>query len=496
MLPLNRILKNIPVIARQGSDALSIQNIHFDSRRIEEGDLFFALKGTRVDGRGFIAQAVRNGARAVVCEHPPPPDLPRELAIITVGDPNAALGIAASDFYGAPSRSLALVGVTGTNGKTTIATSLFRLFRKRGYKVGLLSTIQNRIHDEKITTTHTTPDALRINRLIRKMVDAGCQYCFMEVSSHALAQQRVSGLRFAGGIFSNLTQDHLDYHETFEQYRDAKKSFFDRLPPDAFALANADDPNANLMLRDCHSRKFHYATRTSADFNCRILEKGFDGMTLDLSGIRVRARLTGAFNASNLLAVHGAAMLLGQPREAVLAAISSLGNVAGRFESMRASRGVTAIIDYAHTPDALENVLETIRGIRNGNQRIITVVGAGGDRDRTKRPLMGRIVARSSDRVILTTDNPRSEDPARIIDDMRQGIRDPDQQKVARILDRRQAIETALSQAAPGDIVLVAGKGHETYQEIRGVRNHFDDKEVVLAFDSVHDLPSHGNPRE
>nr|VFK58335.1 MAG: UDP-N-acetylmuramoylalanyl-D-glutamate--2,6-diaminopimelate ligase [Candidatus Kentron sp. TUN]VFK67216.1 MAG: UDP-N-acetylmuramoylalanyl-D-glutamate--2,6-diaminopimelate ligase [Candidatus Kentron sp. TUN] len=481
MIRLNRILKGIKVIARQGSDDLAVNNIQFDSRCIEKGDLFFALKGTKVDGRRFIAQAIERGACVVVCQHPPI-GVPRNIHLITVKNPNAALGIAASNFYASPSRDLKLLGVTGTNGKTTIATSLSHVFRKQGYKVGLLSTVRYQIDDQVVASTHTTPDALRINELMRRMVDAGCEYCFMEVSSHALAQYRIEGLEFSGGIFSNLSQDHLDYHETFARYRTAKKLFFDRLPSDAFALMNGDDSNAEFMLGDCRSRKFYYSIKASADFNCRILESHFDNMRLDMDGVEIRTGLIGEFNASNLLAVYGAAILLGQPKTQVLAAIGELENVAGRFESVPTSRGSTAIIDYAHTPDALKNVLETIHHIRNGNQRIITVVGAGGDRDKKKRPLMGEIVAQSSDKVILTADNPRSEDPVRILDDMQRGIEEKDREKVARILDRRQAIETALSLAGSGDIVLVAGKGHETYQEVKGVRNPFDDKEVVLAF--------------
>nr|VFJ89617.1 MAG: UDP-N-acetylmuramoylalanyl-D-glutamate--2,6-diaminopimelate ligase [Candidatus Kentron sp. LFY] len=493
MVRLHHLLENIEIITRQGNDDIAVNEIRCDSRRVRQGDVFFALQGTRADGRRFIAQAMEKGARAVVCQHPF--TAPRDIALFTVKDPNAALGIVASNLHASPSRSLELVGVTGTNGKTTIATSLFRLFKRQGYKVGLLSTVQNQIDDEVIPSTHTTPDALQINQLMRRMVDTGCRYCFMEVSSHALAQRRIAGLRFAGGIFSNLTQDHLDYHETFDRYRQAKKSFFDALPSDAFALVNGDDSNSRLMLRDCRSRKFHYGTRTPVDFHCRILENQLHGMLLYMNGTEVRTRLTGGFNAANLVAVYGAAILLGQPGDSVLTAIGELGNVAGRFECIQKSWGITAIIDYAHTPDALENVLETIQRIRDRDrttekQRIITVVGAGGDRDRTKRPLMGRIVARYSDKVILTSDNPRSEDPARIIDDIQHGIEGSDRQDTLRIPDRKQAIETALSLADPGDIVLVAGKGHETYQESNGIKTPFDDKEVVLAFDpDSHRIP-------
>jgi len=487
MPKLHQILKNIAIIHRQESDDISINNIRFDSRRVEKGDLFFALQGVKVDGRGFINQAIERGARAIVCQDPLPSmtDIPRDITLLTVRDPNVALGIAASNFYGSPSQTLKLLGVTGTNGKTTIATSLFWLFKKLGYKVGLLSTVQNQIDDEVIPSTHTTPDALRINQLMQRMVDAGCEYCFMEVSSHALAQHRTAGLRFVGGIFSNITQDHLDYHETFDRYRNVKKSFFDTLPVDAFALANADDPNAGFMLGDCPARKFYYGTKTSFDFHVRILETRFSGMRLEIDSVGIHTGLTGQFNAANLLGVYGGAILLGQPESQILAVIGELGSVPGRFESIPTNRGSTAIIDYAHTPDALENVIKAINRIRDRDQRLITVVGAGGDRDKTKRPLMGRIVAKLSDKVILTSDNPRSEDPARILQDMQQGIATKHQHKVTQILDRRQAIETALSLAGQGDIVLVAGKGHEIYQETNGVKTPFDDKEVVLAFASL-----------
>nr|VFK20552.1 MAG: UDP-N-acetylmuramoylalanyl-D-glutamate--2,6-diaminopimelate ligase [Candidatus Kentron sp. LPFa] len=478
MLKLNEILNGIEFLCQQGNDALPVDGIRFDSRAIRENDVFFAVKGAQVDGHRFIGRAVERGARAIVCRHIPA-DVPNNITVIIVKNVNAALGIAASNFYGTPSRHLKLVGVTGTNGKTTIATSLFRLFRKLGFGAGLLSTIQNQINDKVIATTHTTPDAARINRLMRQMVQEGCEYCFMEVSSHALTQHRVAGLEFTGGIFSNLSQDHLDYHATLDQYLKAKKSFFDHLPRDAFALVNTDDPNAKRMLEDCAARGFHFSMEKPADFTCHVLESHFGGMRLRMDSAEVQTSFIGEFNACNLLAVYASAVLLGQPKDRVLRFIGGLGDVAGRFESVRSVQGVTAIIDYAHTPDALRNVLETIEHIRNGKGQVITVVGAGGDRDRTKRPAMARIAAQLSDRVILTSDNPRSEDPNRILDDMRQGIAEKNEGKVMRIPDRKQAIKTALQLAGQGDIVLVAGKGHETYQEVKGIRNHFDDKEVV-----------------
>nr|VFK23474.1 MAG: UDP-N-acetylmuramoylalanyl-D-glutamate--2,6-diaminopimelate ligase [Candidatus Kentron sp. MB]VFK27877.1 MAG: UDP-N-acetylmuramoylalanyl-D-glutamate--2,6-diaminopimelate ligase [Candidatus Kentron sp. MB]VFK74449.1 MAG: UDP-N-acetylmuramoylalanyl-D-glutamate--2,6-diaminopimelate ligase [Candidatus Kentron sp. MB] len=481
MPQLSQILENLEIIHRQGSEHISIGNIQSDSRLIKKGDLFFARKH-RSDGREFIHHAIERGAVAVICGPPLVDNLPPHVTLLMVEDPNVALGIAASNLYGSPSRALALIGVTGTNGKTTIATALFRLFRKLGHKAGLLSTIQNQIEDEVVVSTHTTPDVLQNHNLMRRMVDAGCRYCFMEVSSHGMVQRRIEGLRFAGGIFTNLTRDHLDYHETFDRYREAKKAFFDYLPSDAFALVNADDPNAEFMLRDCRARTFHYGIRTPADFRCQVLKSHFDGMRLQLDGVTMDTGLVGEFNAANLVAVHGAAILLRQSKNQVLAAIGQLGGIPGRFQSIPTGRGATAIIDYAHTPDALENVLNTIDHIRDKNQRIITVVGAGGDRDKTKRPLMGKIAGQWSDMVILTADNPRSEDPARILDHMQQGVETEDRKKVTQILDRREAMETALSLANRGDIVLVAGKGHETYQEINGIRHHFDDSEVVRAF--------------
>ena len=479
MARLRDILRDIEILAQEGSDDLAVDGVRFDSRSVGENDLFVAVRGTRVDGHLFINQAIEKGAVAIICEHIPG-DTPGSVTYIRVKSSDAALGIAASNFFERPSGRLKLLGVTGTNGKTTTATSLFRLFRKLGYRAGLLSTVQNQINDKVVEATHTTPDAVQINRLIREMVDAGCEYCFMEVSSHSLTQYRTSGLEFSGGIFTNISQDHLDYHETFEQYIQAKKSFFDRLPSSAFALVNADDPQGTRMLKDSRARKLTFGINTPSDFTCRVLESRFDGMLLNMDGSEINTGFIGEFNASNLVAVYAAALSFEQPRDRVLSSLGELGNVAGRFEYVRSGQGITAIIDYAHTPDALKNVLETINGIRSGRERVITLVGAGGDRDRTKRPLMAQVAVQMSDQVVLTSDNPRSEEPARILADMHQGIAAQVRDKVIQILDRRQGIKTALMRAQPGDIVLIAGKGHENYQEIKGVRHHFDDKEVVM----------------
>nr|VFJ44501.1 MAG: UDP-N-acetylmuramoylalanyl-D-glutamate--2,6-diaminopimelate ligase [Candidatus Kentron sp. DK] len=526
MTTIRDITKGLALLRQPGRDDLPINALRFDSRQVQKGDVFFAVRGTRIDGHRFIGQAIENGARVIVREEPFPEDdaIPgvaespveydarpiqhpgqhlgtlasgasdEDVFYLVVPDVNEALGIAAANYYGAPSRALKLIGVTGTNGKTTVATLLHRLFRKLGYKAGLLSTIENRINDQILPATHTTPDALAINRLLREMADAGCQYGFMEVSSHALAQRRTAGLTFAGAIFTNLSQDHLDYHRTLDNYREAKKTLFDTLPDEAFALVNADDASGGLMLAHCRAHAYRYGLERPADFSCRIARHRFDGMELEIDGERLTTSRLGRFNAYNLLAVYAGAVLLGQPREQVRVALEdrdgALGRIPGRFEAVRSEQGVTAIIDYAHTPDALENVLRAIRHIRDANQQIITVVGAGGDRDRTKRPHMARIAAHWSDRLILTSDNPRSEEPAAIVRDMQQGIDKENEPKVTVILDRRQAIETALEmaegrtqkQSAEGDIVLIAGKGHETYQETKGVRRHFDDREVVMTW--------------
>lgn len=462
----------------QGDAEVDIRAVQFDSRKIEEGDLFVAQRGVNVDGHDFIEKAIEAGAVGVVCEKMPE-QRKEGVVYVETKDASFLLGVLASNFYGNPSKQLKLVGVTGTNGKTTIATLLYELVRFLGKKGGLLSTVCNYIGDEKIASTHTTPDALEINALMRKMVDAGCEYCFMEVSSHAAVQKRISGLDFDGAVFSNITHDHLDYHKTFKAYIEAKKVFFDGLSSAAFALTNADDRNGMVMLQNTSARRCTYSCKCLADFNAKVLEKHLDGTLLLLDGSEVWTMFTGDFNAYNLLAVYAAARLLEFGKEDVLRVMSLLTPVSGRFETLLSKTGIMAVVDYAHTPDALENVLSTIEGLRRQGSLIITVVGAGGDRDRTKRPEMARAACKYSDRVILTSDNPRSEDPVAIIEEMRAGVSDADAAKVLAITDRKEAIRTALMMAEEGDLVLVAGKGHEDYQEIKGVKYHFDDKEVI-----------------
>lgn len=462
----------------QGDAEVDIRAVQFDSRKIEEGDLFVAQRGVNVDGHDFIEKAIEAGAVGVVCEKMPE-QRKEGVVYVETKDASFLLGVLASNFYGNPSKQLKLVGVTGTNGKTTIATLLYELVRFLGKKGGLLSTVCNYIGDEKIASTHTTPDALEINALMRKMVDAGCEYCFMEVSSHAAVQKRISGLDFDGAVFSNITHDHLDYHKTFKAYIEAKKVFFDGLSSAAFALTNADDRNGMVMLQNTSARRYTYSCKRLADFNAKVLEKHLDGTLLLLDGSEVWTMFTGDFNAYNLLAVYAAARLLEFGKEDVLRVMSLLTPVSGRFETLLSKTGIMAVVDYAHTPDALENVLSTIEGLRRQGSLIITVVGAGGDRDRTKRPEMARAACKYSDRVILTSDNPRSEDPVAIIEEMRAGVSDADAAKVLAITDRKEAIRTALMMAEEGDLVLVAGKGHEDYQEIKGVKYHFDDKEVI-----------------
>lgn len=456
----------------------TVSGLCFDSRKVARGDVFVATRGTAVDGHDFIDKAVELGAAAVVCE-----TLPQKQAAgavyVQVENSAEALGVMAANFYGRPSHHLTLVGVTGTNGKTTIATLLYQLFRQFGYKVGLLSTVCNYIDDQKVEATHTTPDSLELNALLAKMVAAGCQYAFMECSSHAIDQRRIAGLRFRGGIFTNLTRDHMDYHKTVENYLKAKKRFFDDLPSDAFALTNADDKNGLVMLQNCAAAKKTYSLRTMADFKTRILEMSFDGMLLEMNGHEVSLPFVGRFNASNLTAVFGAAVLLGSPEEEVLRCLSALHAVNGRFEALRAPQGWTAIVDYAHTPDALANVLATINDILGGRGNLITVVGCGGNRDKGKRPMMARESVNASSRTILTSDNPRDEEPQAIIDDMLAGLDADQRRRTLVVADRHEAIKTACALAQSGDVLLVAGKGHEDYQIIKGVKHHFDDKEEI-----------------
>ena len=461
-----------------GSLEIEIKSLELDSRKVLPGSLFFAMKGTSADGHDFIDQAIKNGATAIVCEHLPE-NRSASLTYLLVKKSDLVLGIMASAFYGDPSSKLILIGVTGTNGKTTTVNLLYQVSRGFGIKTGMLSTIVNRIDEESIPATHTTPDPIRINELLSRMVASGCKYCFMEVSSHAITQNRIAGLCFKGGIFTNLTHDHLDYHGSFDAYLKAKKRFFDTLPADAFALVNKDDRNGMVMVQNTNSKIYSYSLRSLADFHCRIVEHQFHGLQLNLDGKDCWFKLIGVFNAYNLLAVYSAAQLLGQDRDRTLTILSSLEPVDGRFNTVYSPGGIIAIVDYAHTPDALQNVLETIQSIRTHKEQLITVVGAGGNRDSTKRPVMAQIAGRLSDRVILTSDNPRFEDPEKILDDMKKGIESQNSNKVLIIQNRQEAIKTAYALAKPGDILLVAGKGHETYQEIKGVKYPFDDKKIL-----------------
>ena len=459
--------------------AVEIKNIRFDSRLVEQGDLFVATRGTVVDGHTFISKAIAQGAVAVVCETLPE-EMPSNVAFVQVEDSAETLGILAANFYGNPSHNLTLVGVTGTNGKTTIATLLYQLMRALGYKVGLFSTVRNYVNDKPVEATHTTPNPMEMNALLAQMVETGCEYAFTECSSHAIDQRRIAGLKFKGGIFTNLTRDHLDYHKTVENYLKAKKRFFDDLPADAFALTNLDDKNGLVMLQNTQATKKTYSLREFADFKTRILEDGFDGMLLEMNEHEIMLPFIGRFNASNLSAVFGTAVLLGFDEVEVLTKLSTLHAVSGRFETLRAPQGYTAIVDYAHTPDALDNVLSTINEIREGEGNLIIVVGCGGNRDKGKRPIMAKISVTQSDRVILTSDNPRFEDPQAILNDMLTGIDASNKRKVLVIVDRREAIKTACALAQRGDVILVAGKGHENYQIINDVKHHFDDKEEII----------------
>ena len=475
---LNELTKGIKTLQIAGDADIDITGVNIDSRKIKPGHLFVAMKGTQVDGHTFIPKALELGAAAVLCE-----DMPEErkegVVYVQVESTEDAVGKVATIFYGDPSTKLKLVGVTGTNGKTTIATLLYNMFRKFGYKCGLLSTVCNYIEGEAIPADHTTPDPIELNQLLSRMVEAGCQYAFMECSSHAIHQKRIGGLKFAGGIFTNLTRDHMDYHKTVENYRNAKKAFFDGLPKTAFAITNADDKNGMVMVQNCKAQVKTYSTRSMADFRARILECHFEGMYLEVDGREVGVQFIGKFNVSNLLAVYGAAVMLGQKPEDVLVVLSTLKSVSGRLEPIHSPEGFTAIVDYAHTPDALENVLKAIHEVLDGKGKVITVCGAGGNRDKGKRPLMAQEAVKQSDRVIITSDNPRFEEPQDIINDMLAGLDKQQMKKVVSIVDRKEAIRTACMLAQKGDVILIAGKGHEDYQEIKGVKHHFDDKEVV-----------------
>ncbi len=455
-----------------------IAGLHYDSRKAGAGDCFFAVRGTQCDGHDFIADAVRAGVAAVVCE-----ELPAQqkegVSYVVVDDSNGAMADMAAAFYDHPSRELRLVGVTGTNGKTTVATLLCDLFGALGYRAGLISTVVYRVGNRETESTHTTPDAVRLNAMLREMVDAGCEYCFMEVSSHSIVQERIRGLKFEGAVFTNITHDHLDYHKTFAEYIKAKKRLFDSLPKEAFALVTADDRTGEVMAQNTRARTSRYSLRAAADFNCKIVEMLFDGMLLRMDGSEVWVNFLGRFNACNLLAVYGAARLLGADKEETLRALSALRSVRGRFEPVRSASGITAIVDYAHTPDALENVIATVNDIRKPSQQLIAVCGCGGDRDRAKRPEMGAIASRDASRAIFTSDNPRTEDPEAILDEMMAGVREG--ARCLRIADRAQAIRTAVMLARPNDIILVAGKGHETYQIVGREKRHFDDREELAA---------------
>lgn len=475
---LKELLLDIKVLASVGNQEPEITGIEFDSRKVAPGYLFVATRGTAVDGHDFIAAAIEKGAVAVVCEQMPEQTV-NKVAYVRVANSAEALGFLASAWYGYPSSKLTLVGVTGTNGKTTIATLLYQLFRALGNKTGLLSTVCNYVDDLEVEATHTTPDALNLNALLHQMVEAGCTYAFMEVSSHSVEQGRIAGLKFDGGVFTNLTRDHIDYHLTFENYLKAKKKFFDQFPEDSFALTNADDKNGMVMLQNTKAKKYTYSLRGLADFKTKILEHSFEGMLLDMNDKEVNVSFIGKFNASNLSAVYGAAVLLGADEMETLRIISSLKSVSGRFETLHAPSGFTAIVDYAHTPDALNNVISTINQILQGSGRLITVVGCGGNRDKGKRPMMAREAVDGSWKAILTSDNPRFEDPQEILKDMTDGLDAVQRTKALTIVDRREAIKTACALAQPGDVVLIAGKGHENYQIIQGVKHHFDDREEV-----------------
>lgn len=479
-MKLSELLQKVQVLQISGDTDKEITGVNIDSRRIETGHLFVAIKGTQTDGHAYISSAIEKGATAILCEAVPEERTDQEgITYIRVGDSEDAVGKVATTFYGDPTTKMDLVGVTGTNGKTTIATLLYDMFRKFGYKTGLISTVCNYIDEEAVPTEHTTPDPITLNKLLGRMADEGCKYVFMEVSSHSIDQKRISGLQFAGGIFTNLTRDHMDYHQTMENYLKAKKKFFDDMPKNAFSLTNLDDRNGLVMTQNTRSKVHTYSLRSLSDFKGRILESHFDGMLLDFNNQEFFAQFIGKFNASNLLAVFGAAVLLGKKEEEVLLAISTLSAVSGRFDSLRSPNGYTAIVDYAHTPDALINVLNAIHEVLEGKGKVITVVGAGGNRDKGKRPIMAKESARLSDKLIITSDNPRFEDPQEIIRDMMEGLDAEDRKKTLSITDRKEAIRTACMLAETNDVVLVAGKGHENYQDILGVKHHFDDKEII-----------------
>lgn len=478
MKSIEQIISKSDALEVIGLPDAIISDITFDSRQIKKGSCFVAIRGTQVDGHEYIDKALELGASVIICEVMPK-KIVDGITYIRVKDSSEVLGKMASSFYDNPSDKIKLVGITGTNGKTTTVTLLYRLFNKLGFKSGLLSTVVNYIGDDVIPATHTTPDAIQLNKLLAQMVEAGCTHCFMEVSSHSVVQNRIAGLKFTGAIFSNITHDHLDFHKTFDEYLKAKKRFFDLLPSSAFALTNIDDRNGRVMVQNTSAKINTYSLRSMANFKCKVIENHFDGMLLNLDSVEVWTRLVGGFNAYNLLAIYAAARLLGVEKEAVLTELSSMTAVSGRFEHMKSPKEINVVVDYAHTPDALQNVIDTINEIRNPDKKLITVVGAGGNRDKTKRPVMAKVSVEGSSMVILTSDNPRFEEPEDILNDMKVGIEPSMVGKVLTIVDRKEAIRTAYMLANQGDIILVAGKGHENYQEIKGVKHHFDDKEVI-----------------
>ena len=477
-MQLQDILYGVAITNRVGAANREVDALSFDSRAVAPGSVFFAIKGTVVDGHKYIEQTIEAGASVIICEEMPV-SLKEDVSYIQVQNSSVALGQMAANFFGNPSQDLKLVGITGTNGKTTIATLLFKLFRGLGHSVGLISTVENQINDRIIPATHTTPNPIALNQLLRDMVEAGCTHCFMEVSSHAVVQHRIEGLEFTGAVFSNITHDHLDFHKTFDNYIKAKKQFFDKLPKTAFALTNADDRNGMVMLQNTVASKKTYALKQIADFKAQIIENRFTGLNLEIDQVDVFFKLVGSFNAYNLLAAYGTAILLGEEKMNVLTVLSSLTGAEGRFDYVSNDQDIIGIVDYAHTPDAVQNVLSTIANIRKGTEQVITVIGCGGDRDKSKRPVMAQVACDWSDKVILTSDNPRTEDPLEILKEMEAGVSPSNKRKTLIIADRREAIKTACHLAGRGDIILVAGKGHEKYQEINGVRQHFDDKEIL-----------------
>ncbi len=478
-MKLSQLIADCNVISIKGNENVEVMGITSDSRRVRQGSLFVAVEGICTDGHSYIGKAIEEGAGVIVYDKPLIEEFFSRVTYVQVENSAIALALIASQWYDNPSRHLKLIGVTGTNGKTTVATLLYEMFRRQGYAVGLLSTVCNYVNEKKYPTTHTTLDPITLNQFLRMMVDDGCEYAFMEVSSHAIHQKRVYGLKFAGGIFTNLTQDHLDYHNNMQEYRDVKKSFFDDLPSDAFALTNIDDKNGLFMLQNTKAKKYTYSLKNMADFKARIFEKHFDGTDIEINRKQLTVQFVGIFNVYNLLAVYGASILLGLNEDDILKTLTVLKPVAGRFQTIRSPKGFTAIIDYAHTPDALTNVLNAIHEVLREKGNVITVVGCGGNRDKAKRPIMAREAYRLSDKVIFTSDNPRFEDPLDILNDMLAGLGEEEQRNVLTIADRREAIKTACALAKPDDVVLIAGKGHEDYQEIKGVKHHFDDKEEV-----------------